>query len=121
MYCARCILVVEDDDAIRETIAELLEEEGYVVSRAANGAEALDCLHRDGAAALILLDLMMPTMNGWEFRAQQRSEPALAGIPVVVLSADNALEQKARSLGVDAWLAKPFEVERLLETVDRLC
>jgi CheY-like chemotaxis protein len=121
MQPAANILVVEDDFSIRETIAELLEGEGYSVTRAANGAEALERLRRTEETSLILLDLMMPVMDGWEFRSRQKSDPRLAGIPVVVLSADNALDQKVSSLGVDAWLSKPFEVERLLETIDRLC
>ncbi len=116
----RSILVVEDDFAIRETIAELLESEGYGVRRAANGAEALDRLHGEGLPSVILLDLMMPVMDGWEFRSRQRSDPALSGIPVVVLSADNALEQKVSNLGVQAWLSKPFEIDRLLDTIHRL-
>ncbi len=115
------ILIVEDDFAIRETIAELLEGEGYAVTRASNGAEALERLRRTGKTNVILLDLMMPVMDGWEFRLRQRSDPGLASIPVVVLSADNALEQKVSNLGVEAWLPKPFEVERLLETIGRLC
>ncbi len=115
------ILVVEDDFAIRETIAELLEEEGYGVDRASNGQEALDRLRADGTTRLILLDLMMPVMDGWEFRERQRSDPAMSRIPVVVLSADNALEQKISALGVAAWMSKPFDVDRLLDTVGRLC
>jgi CheY-like chemotaxis protein len=115
------ILVVEDDEAIRETIAELLEGEGYGVARAADGAEALEQLQSTGGADLILLDLMMPVMDGWELRDRLRSDPRLARIPVVLVSADDALERQARRMGVQGWLAKPFDIEHLLGTVNRLC
>src|SRR5919206_1695644 len=96
------VLVVEDDFAIRETLRELLEDEGYRVAWAANGKEALARLH-ERAPRVILLDLMMPVMDGWEFRVAQQRDPALASIPVVVISADHGLEQKVSSLAVDAW------------------
>jgi CheY-like chemotaxis protein len=111
-------MVVEDDFAIRETLRELLEDEGYRVLWASNGQEALALLeHR--SPRLILLDLMMPVMDGREFRLAQRSDPALARIPVVVISADHALEQKVAGLAVDGWLAKPFELDALLATLQR--
>ncbi|MFL5262818.1 MAG: response regulator [Anaeromyxobacteraceae bacterium] len=112
------VLVVEDDFAIRETLRELLEDEGYEVSWASNGREALELLaHR--APRVILLDLMMPVMDGWEFRVAQQRDPALARIPVVVISADHGLDQKVAALAVDGWLAKPFELDALLTTVRR--
>ncbi len=115
-------MVVEDDYAIRETLRELLEDEGYGVVWACNGQEALARL-RAGAAAprLILLDLMMPVMDGWEFRRAQQHDPALSRIPVVVISADAALDQEAARLAVEGCLAKPFELQALLDTVHRLC
>ena len=117
----RHIMVVEDDEAIRETLAEVLEGEGYGVTRAANGAEALERLHGSGRADLILLDLMMPVMDGWELRARLRSDPQYAAIPVVVVSAHHAVAGQADRLGVQAWLAKPFDIDHLLGTIDRLC
>jgi CheY-like chemotaxis protein len=111
-------MVVEDDFAIRETLRELLEDEGYHVMWASNGQEALARL-RDHAPRLILLDLMMPVMDGWEFRIAQQRDPSLAHIPVVIISADHGLEQKVSALAVDGWLAKPFELATLLETVNR--
>ena len=116
------ILLVEDDFAIRETVADLLTGEGFEVTCAANGREALRQL---GEAAsqpgVILLDLMMPVMDGWQFRAAQRSDPRYATIPVVVVSADAGAEVAAAGLAPDAFLAKPFELERLLAVVGRYC
>src|SRR5512141_2591733 len=111
------VMVVEDDHAIRETLRELLEDEGYHVTPAANGAEALAHLRADGVPGLILLDLMMPVMDGWEFRIALQRDPRLADIPVIVLSADDAVAQKAGAMRVQGYLSKPFELDRLLRTV----
>jgi CheY-like chemotaxis protein len=116
------ILIVEDDVAIRQTVAELLEDEGYEVDCAANGADALALLERSEVPALILLDLMMPVMDGWSFRETQRRDPRLAGIPTVVVTASNAASGHAPDeLAPDAFLAKPFDLDRLIDTVERLC
>jgi CheY-like chemotaxis protein len=112
------VMVIEDDFAIRETLRELLEDEGYGVVWASNGQEALAQLERH-TPRLILLDLMMPVMDGWEFRSAQRRDPVLARIPVVVISADHALDQKVPALAADGWLAKPFELDALLATLRR--
>src|SRR4051812_39456009 len=81
-----CILIVEDDTELRETLGEILQEEGYHVAGVGNGREALDHLRQSDPPCLILLDLMMPVMSGWEFRDQQRQDPDLAGVPVAILS-----------------------------------
>jgi DNA-binding response OmpR family regulator len=112
------VMVVEDDFAIRETLRELLEDEGFRVSWASNGREALAQL-KERAPRLILLDLMMPVMDGWEFRTAQQRDPDIARIPVVVISADHGLEQKVSGLSVAGWLAKPFELDALLAAVKR--
>ena len=75
------ILLVEDDHALRETLSDVLSEEGYQVACASNGLEALDRLSRDSLPHLILLDLVMPVMDGWAFRDAQRNRPELAGMP----------------------------------------
>lgn len=113
------ILVVEDDFDIRDTLAQILEAEGYAVSGAANGAEALQVLANESAPALILLDLMMPVMNGWQFRTEQLKDPALAEIPVVVISADAGVGQKAAAIGAADSLKKPVPLETLLDVVSR--
>jgi CheY-like chemotaxis protein len=114
-------MVIEDDLAIREILRELLEDEGYRVVWAANGKDALAQLKHGGTPRLILLDLRMPEMDGLEFRAAQRSDPALAPIPVVVISADHGLDRKVFDLSVDGYLPKPFGLDALLETVQRYC
>ena len=116
------ILLVDDDIGIRTALAEILEDEGYRVASAANGQEALTYLQQQlHVPCLILLDLMMPIMNGWDFRRVQQQDPQLASIPVVVISADNSISQKAASLGVHSYLAKPINVEHLIATVNQFC
>ena len=122
MNAARHILVVEDDPGIREAVSEILELEGFLVTCAANGAEALIRLggpdHRPG---LILLDLMMPVMDGWTFHQALAGLPGLSTIPVVVLSATAPQDPRTPDLAVAAVLAKPFELQRLLDAVDLHC
>jgi CheY-like chemotaxis protein len=113
-------MVVEDDYAIRETLRELLEEEGYRVVQASNGAEALSRLRSARTPKLILLDLMMPVMDGWEFRRALAEDAELSRIPVVVISADHALDRKVSTLRVNGWLPKPFHLDQLLQTIERV-
>jgi CheY-like chemotaxis protein len=110
------IVVIDDDDDVREVLAELLAEEGYRVRCFANGAEALDHLRRDSAVAVILLDLMMPVMNGWRFREEQTRDQRLAGIPVIAMSAVMDCEVPPSPTPA-ALLCKPIDVEALLERV----
>ncbi len=114
------VLLVEDDHALREVVQELLEAEGYRVLPARNGREALDRLREMAAPRLILADLMMPEMNGSELSAELARDPRLSGIPMVLMSADVGLEQKAKHLAVAAVLQKPVALERLLDTVRRV-
>jgi len=113
------ILVVEDDPDLRVTLLELLREEGYPVIGAANGWQALYHLKAVPAPCLILLDLMMPVMSGWELRSRQQHDPTVPDIPVVVLSCAMNLEQQEGFLNAAAYLEKPFKVEQLLATVRR--
>jgi CheY-like chemotaxis protein len=116
------ILLIEDDTAIRESVADVLAGEGFDVTCAANGQEGLRRLGEGSAhPGVILLDLMMPVMDGWAFRAAQRSDPRYADIPVVVLSADAASEGSLGRLDPAAFLPKPFELDQLLDLVGRYC
>lgn len=113
------ILIVEDDADLRDMMAQLLALEGYDAAIAANGLEALDYLRRGGLPRLILLDLMMPIMDGWEFRREQQRDPALAAVPVVVLS---ALDRgRAADVVADDFLKKPLDFDRLLDLVRSYC
>jgi two-component system, chemotaxis family, chemotaxis protein CheY len=109
----RRVLVVDDDPDILDALAEILEVEGYDVQRARNGREALQRLEQ-GLPDLVLLDLMMPVMDGWEFA---RSLAPGARPPIIVLSADRNVSVKAKEIGALGWLAKPFELSELLAAV----
>jgi serine/threonine-protein kinase RsbW len=111
------ILVVEDDGATREALALVLEADGHQATRAANGHEALELLRQGPLPDLILLDLMMPVLDGWQFRRRQQDDTALAPIPVVVLSAAADLARRAGPLGAVALLQKPVEPDRLLGAI----
>ena len=115
------ILVVEDDAAIRGLVTEVLRDDGYDVSEAANGVEALRVLgsHKPD---LIVLDLMMPVMDGWTFVEECRRHKCCNEVPIVVTSASHDLPNTAerlRSYGVRTCLAKPFDVDGLLALVER--
>jgi CheY-like chemotaxis protein len=113
------VLIVEDDEDLREMMAHLLTLEGFEAATAANGREALAYLRTSGKPDVILLDLMMPVMDGWEFRRQLQADPKLAPVPVIVLS---ALDH-ARGANVDAaaFLKKPLDFDRLLHLVRAYC
>jgi CheY-like chemotaxis protein len=113
------VLVVEDDYDVRDALVPILEYDGHRVASAANGREALEQLRTSPAPSLILLDLMMPVMDGAEFRAEQLRDPALASIPVVVVSADPAVREKAKRLGAAGFVEKPIDIDMLLEQVRR--
>jgi two-component system, chemotaxis family, chemotaxis protein CheY len=110
------ILVVEDEPAIREAVADTLEYEGYHVEMAADGLQALAKVRATRPDAIVL-DLMMPIMDGWTFLQHLRQEPSCAATPVLVISAFRNLEETAPSLPVQGWLAKPFDLNVLLGTV----
>ncbi len=115
------ILVVEDDEAIRGLVTEVLRDDGYEVGEAANGVEALDYVdhHRPD---LIVLDLMMPIMDGWTFVEKCRRRACCCEVPIVVTSASHDLPKTAerlRAFGVRTCLAKPFDVDGLLALVER--
>nr|WP_253895447.1 response regulator [Corallococcus exercitus] len=109
-------MVVDDDPDILEALSEILEAEGFEIRRARNGKEALERLEPD-PPDLILLDLMMPVMDGWEFAQRMRQKPDFASIPIIVLSADRNVGSKAKDIGAMGHLAKPFELNDLLSMV----
>lgn len=113
------VLVVEDNDDVREMMAVTLELEGHQVATAINGRDALDKLHHGERPCVILLDLMMPVMNGWEFRRALELDPVLRDVPVVVVSA--ATGEMASRAQAAAHLPKPLDMDRLLEIVGALC
>ena len=115
---ARRVLVVDDDNDLRESFADALRDEGLEVAEAANGRHALDLLGNGERPDLIFLDLMMPVMDGPTFRSEQQRQAALAGIPVVVMSAAADGEQHARRMGCD-FIRKPASLDSLLEAVAR--
>lgn len=110
------ILVVEDDADLREVMEAVLCEEGYTVCPAENGLRALE-LARATRPRVIVLDLMMPVMNGWEFRAHQRTDAALAGVPVIIVSA--AGSDSVASLDPAAFIPKPFDFDTLIRAIER--
>ena len=112
------ILIVEDDRDLRETIVDLLHAMKHEVVAVENGAEALRYLDANPPPRLILLDLMMPVMDGAEFRERQLSSPALANIPVVLLSAARDAAQTAVRLKLEHFLPKPIDIEQLLALID---
>jgi CheY-like chemotaxis protein len=116
----RTVLLVEDDNDIRDALVQILEEEGYVVVAAAHGRIGLELmrLHRP---MLILLDLMMPVMNGWQFREAQLQDAVFAATPVIVISADNSARQESEAMRVQGFLQKPIELSELLRVVAAFC
>jgi CheY-like chemotaxis protein len=116
-----CILVVDDEADIRWLISELLIDEGYTVAQATNGREALTYLQAaNPLPCVIILDLMMPVMNGWDFLQVRQQNPLLAPIPIVVVSAARTAINVS-ALGVQGALDKPFDVHSLLATIQRYC
>lgn len=117
MTASRPILIVDDDTDLRETLGEVLAEEGYEAHLCENGRIALDCLRGGERPALILLDLMMPEMNGWQFREEQLRDARLAGIPVVVMTASRGFED--HPITASEFLYKPIGLGELIQAVER--
>ena len=113
------ILIVEDDADTRDMIGRFLELEGYAVETAANGRQALDRLDAGARACVILLDLMMPVMDGWEFRRIQVSHSTLSKIPFMVFSA--AGRDRMSQIDANDYLSKPVDLDELLDRISRYC
>lgn len=115
----KTVMLVEDDSLLREVIAMALEDRGVNLLVAENGEEALRQL-RDAQPlpTLIFLDLLMPVMDGRQFREAQLGDPALAAIPVILLSAHGDASEAAREMGVTTWLKKPLDLRVILKAVE---
>ncbi|MDQ2689017.1 MAG: response regulator [Chloroflexota bacterium] len=116
---SRRVLVVEDDETLRDTLGEVMADEGHDVRLASNGADALERLE-DWDPDLVILDLMMPHMDAYEFRRRQQRLGAAASAKVLILSAARDLESASSRLEADAWLGKPFTLGEMMDTVSRL-
>lgn len=116
----REVLVVEDDNDLRESLSQALRDQGFGVITASNGQQALELLQNGARPAVILLDLMMPILNGWELRDALRDDARFAHIPQLVISAymDEA-EQHVLALPPDDCIRKPFHIRVLLEAIER--
>lgn len=114
------ILVVEDDPDLRLVHSEILSHEGYPVMTAADGVEALELVERSGPPAVILLDLRMPRMNGWDFAERLRRRPRWRDIPLVVVAAHYRIADEAAAIGARAWLHKPVSIDDMLRVIERV-
>ena len=113
------ILVVEDDDAIRHTLSDALQDAGFAVATAIDGGDALDQIDQHPPDA-VLLDLMMPTMDGWRFLETCRADDRFASLPIGILSAAPLVLRTADAWGVQVAIGKPFAIDHLLEQVEQL-
>jgi CheY-like chemotaxis protein len=110
------VLVVDDDVEIRETLAGVLVEEGYDVAKAVNGREALDQIHEGLRPTVIVLDMMMPVMDGWDFLEERAKDEAIKHVPVVIIS---ATPEDLQPPGVCAFVRKPMRLNDLLAVIAR--
>lgn len=115
----KCILVVEDDDAIRHVVSDVLQDAGFAVATAVDGADALDQLDQHPPDA-VLLDLMMPSLDGWRFLERCRGDIRFASMPIGLMSAAPQLNRTADAWGVQVAIGKPFALEDLVAQVESL-
>lgn len=115
----KTIMVIEDEKEIRSTLQEFLEFEGYDVLTAENGQAALDLLPTSATPSLILLDMKMPIMNGWQFAAEYLKSYKQTS-PIVVITAAADAEQRARDINAVGWISKPFNLDLLLDKIKQL-
>ncbi|MES3039372.1 MAG: response regulator [Bdellovibrionota bacterium] len=117
-----CIFVIEDSEDIRDLIKLLYESEGYPVEFAGDGKEALEKLRSFAPPpCVILLDLMMPGMDGYQFRAEQIKDSKMAAIPTLVMTADSNAEEKAKRVGASGFLRKPVNIDVLIKVAEKYC
>ncbi|HEY1584574.1 MAG TPA: response regulator [Polyangia bacterium] len=111
------VLIIEDDEGVADSLAAILREEGYDVEAVNDGAAALQRLQQRPLPTLILLDLMMPVVDGIDFRRRQLADAELSKIPVIIISARPDIAEQAQTLHADAFLQKPMSFEELLHVV----
>lgn len=122
MIQSHCVLVVEDNRDVRETLVELLETHGYEAVGAEDGRDAFEKLRAlPQGPCVIVLDLMMPVMDGRAFREQQRRQPELSDVPVVIITAYDDPQQRVADLDAAAYLRKPLNLKELLRVIQRYC
>ena len=121
VHAHKRVLLIDDNPLTRESLSMVLAAAGYCVALANNGADALHRLHGHRPPDVILLDLSMPVLDGHHFRLKQQEDPAIAGIPVIVFSAADGIEQEAVALGAAGCLQKPVDAGRLLEIIRHCC
>jgi CheY-like chemotaxis protein len=114
------VLVVDDEPAVRQMFEDILSGEGSEVVSAVDGRAALDLLNDGTQPCVILLDLMMPRMNGWQFAEELHADPALRELPLAVVAANPRFKPDAERLGARRWLGKPVDIDELLSKLQRL-
>jgi CheY-like chemotaxis protein len=112
------VLVIDDDVEIRQALIDILEDEDYAVSAVANGKEALEILGRGPVPDVILLDVMMPVMDGWHFLSARLNHPVLVEVPIIIISAGNEAESEARKVGACQVLKKPLHLDDLIRRIE---
>jgi CheY-like chemotaxis protein len=115
------VLLVDDDSPSVEALREMLEYEGLQVVWEQNGRDALSRLRESGEFCVILLDLMMPVLDGFGFRRQQLQDPKLASIPVIIITADGTAAERAKELGTEVYFRKPISPPDLLRAIRKYC
>lgn len=119
MKNSKKVLIIDDDLGIRESLRELLEYAGYEVMEAGDGKMAIDLLETSPSLpSMILLDLMMPALNGYAFREIQQNNPKISQIPIVLMTAGTDIEIKGQSLEAMAYLRKPFDIDTILNLLE---
>ncbi|HEX2222406.1 MAG TPA: response regulator [Candidatus Limnocylindria bacterium] len=115
------VLVVDDEPAVRLLLSDFLEAEGYRVVTAANGLEALERFRHGDRPCFMLLDLMMPRLNGWELAHRLKSDPALDPVPFAIIASGAGLRPERDGLGAARWIGKPIDLDLLLDTLHQFC
>ena len=111
------ILVVDDDPALQDALKDALEDAGFSVSLAGNGIEAISALRQGLRPVAVLLDYMMPMMDGSSFAAEVAKDPSLRALPIILLTADARAKEKAEKLGLKSYLRKPVKIDQLLSVI----